>query len=229
MQKRPVKVFRIPLRNYPALLSYLRECIVPLFDNKSVVLDSGCGAGNSLLFGDMVEQLVGVDLDGAVIRSNKDIDSGVVGDIEELPFADNKFDLVMSVDVMEHLERPDLFVKEVSRVLKRGKYFFFTTPNRKSLFGTAARLLPNKTIKLLTRLINRKATINDVHYYRLNTVSQIEETLMTFGFHDICVVLLDKLPSNPRLRLLLLPDYLLGRFNLIHHYSIGLLCIARKH
>ena len=36
---------------------------------------------------------------------------------------------MVSVEVLEHVEEDDLFVKEVSRVLKPGGVFIMTTPN----------------------------------------------------------------------------------------------------
>lgn len=39
------------------------------------------------------------------------------------------FDYVVSVEVLEHVEEDDLFVREVARVLKPGGVFLMTTPN----------------------------------------------------------------------------------------------------
>jgi SAM-dependent methyltransferase len=42
---------------------------------------------------------------------------------------DKSFDLVVSVEVLEHVEADELFVSEVCRVLKPGGRFIMTTPN----------------------------------------------------------------------------------------------------
>jgi len=60
-------------------------------------------------------------------RSN--IAEVVFGDMtcSDLPGA--SFDFIVSVEVLEHVEQDELFVKEVSRVLKPGGVFLMTTPN----------------------------------------------------------------------------------------------------
>jgi SAM-dependent methyltransferase len=48
-----------------------------------------------------------------------------------LPYADESFDLVVSMDVIEHLPEPALapWLRELFRVTKRGGLVFLTTPN----------------------------------------------------------------------------------------------------
>ncbi len=46
-----------------------------------------------------------------------------------LPFADATFDLLVSIDVHEHLARPELLAAEFFRVLKPGGLALVTTPN----------------------------------------------------------------------------------------------------
>lgn len=50
----------------------------------------------------------------------------VNADGENLPFADNQFDYVICNQVLEHTEHPDVFVRELSRVAKRG---YIETPS----------------------------------------------------------------------------------------------------
>ncbi len=49
------------------------------------------------------------------------------------PFADGTFDYVISIEGLEHLERPALLLREFARVLKRHGLLLLTTPNISSL------------------------------------------------------------------------------------------------
>lgn len=50
-----------------------------------------------------------------------------------LPFADEDFDLVMAVEILEHLESPRAFLREIFRVLRPGGLAVLSTPNISSL------------------------------------------------------------------------------------------------
>lgn len=60
-------------------------------------------------------------------RSN--IEEIIFGDMTNSDFPDAIFDVVVSVEVLEHVEEDERFVSEVSRVLKKGGIFLMTTPN----------------------------------------------------------------------------------------------------
>lgn len=53
----------------------------------------------------------------------------VFDDMTRSSLSDSSFDCVVAVEVLEHVERDDLFVSEVYRVLKPGGVFVMTTPN----------------------------------------------------------------------------------------------------
>jgi len=82
------------------------------------VLDVGCGdkflkesfESKGLLY-------QGIDID--VIDFNND----------EFPFPDNSFDLVVSLAVIEHIKNTENFLSEINRILKKGGFVFFSTPN----------------------------------------------------------------------------------------------------
>lgn len=52
----------------------------------------------------------------------------IIGDAHNLPFKNNSVDGILIYAVFEHLERPDLAVAEIYRVLKKGGLVFAETP-----------------------------------------------------------------------------------------------------
>ena len=84
------------------------------------LLDIGCDAGVLLrMFEGLGMECYGIDIGAdAVVRANH---RGVLrGLVEELPFRQSHFDVCISSHVIEHLERPDLLVREAAGVLKPG-------------------------------------------------------------------------------------------------------------
>jgi SAM-dependent methyltransferase len=87
------------------------------------VVDVGCGSGEGLkLLAAKAQRAVGIDLDERLMRRDLDIR---ITDISQLP--DNSFDVVVCIDVIEHVEDDEAFVKQLARVARR--LLFVSTPN----------------------------------------------------------------------------------------------------
>jgi SAM-dependent methyltransferase len=59
----------------------------------------------------------------------------IQGDAQNLPFADNSFDLVVSCETIEHLPDVQSGVREMYRVTRAGGKLFLTTPNYLNFMG----------------------------------------------------------------------------------------------
>jgi SAM-dependent methyltransferase len=57
------------------------------------------------------------------------------GDICNMPFEDARFDFVLATDIIEHVERDDLALREILRVLKPGAHCLLAVPAFPSLWG----------------------------------------------------------------------------------------------
>ncbi len=70
---------------------------------------------------------------------------------EQLPFADAAFDIVVSVDVLEHVRDLDVVIANVRRVLRPGGLFLFDTINRNPLSAFAVVTMAERVLRLLPR------------------------------------------------------------------------------
>lgn len=147
------------------------------------VLDLGAGRGAQLEKTDVpyrvnlqklrgkVAELVGVDVDEAVLE-NRFMDKTVVVGLEEsLPFADSSFDLVYADWVLEHVSEPDRFVREVKRLLKPGGWFCARTPNYWGMTAVGARLVPESAHAAVLKKLQPGRQERDIFpkVYKLNT------------------------------------------------------------
>lgn len=65
-----------------------------------------------------------------------------------LPYDDASFDLVVSMDVIEHVRDPVEWTREVLRVMKPGAVLFLTTPNYASF---SLRVIENTVLEAVAR------------------------------------------------------------------------------
>lgn len=112
---------------FHTVINYYRAFLIKLFLNPKTCLDVGCGTGR------LVQCLRVLGIEAFGLEISKDAlnlaDQSVrpflkEGDIAKIPYPDDQFDLVLTFDVMEHLERSKLkkSVEETIRVSK--KYIF---------------------------------------------------------------------------------------------------------
>jgi len=119
-------------------------------------------------------KLIGIDLDWEGLIKNSIISGRVYGNLQALPFDDNSFDLVTANMVVEHLEHPELVLKQVHRVLRPDGRFIFHTPNVRSEITRVSSRIPRGIKKPLIRILeHRKEEDVFVTAYRLSTFGAI--------------------------------------------------------
>ncbi len=104
---------------YPKLCSFLG----------GKVLDIGCGIGDLLRYR---QNTVGVDVNPKTVRycQQQGFDVQVM-EVDKLPFYSLSFDSVIMDNVLEHIEKPELILREVRRVLVDGGTFVVGVPGSK--------------------------------------------------------------------------------------------------
>jgi 2-polyprenyl-3-methyl-5-hydroxy-6-metoxy-1,4-benzoquinol methylase len=124
--------------------SHARVDIAPLLPTHAPrVLDIGCGAGATLRWlkaQKVAQETVGVELfEDAAAAARPHVDHVVVGNAEALidssfGMADKvAFDLVLCLDVLEHMVDPWGFVQKLERLIKPGGLLIGSIPNVRHL------------------------------------------------------------------------------------------------
>jgi SAM-dependent methyltransferase len=105
--------------------------------------------------------------------------SDVVQPGAPLPYAGDRFDLVVSMDVVEHLPDPEPWLRELFRVMKPGGMLFLTTPNYAS---RGLVTIERTALELVARLqgFSRKS----LHPSKL-TPRTLSDLLGTLGFERV--------------------------------------------
>lgn len=109
------------------------------FTTQIKVLDVGCGGGflsNPLAKAGYLVTGVDTSKESLRVAQTYDTTNSVIyleADAYKLPFPDQSFDVVTAMDFLEHVEHPELVIKEVSRLLKPNGLFIFHTFNRNIL------------------------------------------------------------------------------------------------
>ncbi len=88
-----------------------------------VILDNGCGVGEYLTrFAEHSPHIYGLEFDPDHVSTASTLGHKVVhGTSEHLPFSDGAFDLVLSHEVLEHVEDDRAALEEIVRVLRTPK------------------------------------------------------------------------------------------------------------
>lgn len=100
------------------------------------VLDVGCGAGFlTNVLAEHGHHVMGIDLSPNSLKVAQSRDQTgtvrfIAGDARALPFEKESFDAVCAMDLLEHVEEPNVVIQEAARVLRKGGLFFFHTFNR---------------------------------------------------------------------------------------------------
>ena len=219
----------VNLSNYRSTTNYIKDKIFILVETSQFILDAGCGRWNRMFLPGKSSCWVGCDTDFQSVKDNKQINFGIVSDIQHQGFQQDTFDLIVTNDVVEHLENPKSFIRSCHKMLKKNGYLVIATPNMYSLYGILVSITPYWVKQNIFKIIFGIGCANEVYYYRLNTPNTLKTVLSANGFSKISVVLLNKLSSGSfKVRLLWFWYYYLCKIPIMRKFSPGLLCIARK-
>ncbi len=191
-------MFKEAYPNYVSEDQRYMALIHQLLPPNARVLDAGCGwtLPYARQLADRAAEVIGVDLG---LDENRDLPPNVravPGDLENLPFNDRYFDLVMSRSVLEHLERPERVMREIGRVLKPGGHFVFLIPNAWDYVSIISRLVPNRVHGfIIEKLMGRDPRDTFPTYYRANTLPALRSLAQGAGMELVEARFLSQYPA----------------------------------
>ncbi len=171
------------------------------------ILEAGCGMGTWVFnLEKMGHSVIGIDYMESTIRKLKDYDPDFPvqqGDVENLDFPDNTFDVYVSLGVLEHFkEGPHQALKEGRRVLKPDGLVFITVPYLSLLRKLVAH--PMRDLYFLLRKIqNKKYYFWEYRYSK----EELENFLKSTGFKIIDIDIDDYQNNDNRHHIGLCADF----------------------
>ncbi|WP_160720966.1 methyltransferase domain-containing protein [Bacillus sp. USDA818B3_A] len=146
-------------------------------NNQSVILDAGCGTGQTAayLYQQYAAEVYGLEINPIMVEKAKNRFQTlqlpihlIQGSIEEIPFADNTFDFILSESVLAFVNKPKA-MKEIYRVLKNG-----------------GRLLANEMT--MNRPLSPHESAEIMNFYGVDSLLQEQDwsyLIQSAGFRDI--------------------------------------------
>lgn len=205
--------------------------------NGKEVLDLGCGTGffsvalknkgASLFCADTSQEALNM------VRS-KGLENTFLAKAASLPFAGDKFDTVIALDVLEHLEDDQRAVCEIFRVLKPGGTLLVTVPALRVLYGPQDKRIGHHrryTKKMLKRLFT-DFKISRITFYNFFLFLPILLTRLLFKIKPGICKETDELEVNNKLLntcfywILRIEKLLLSYINL--PWGVSLIAVLKK-
>ncbi len=124
-------ISRYKLRRIIHILNLLK-LIRTKFD-KLKILDSGCGDGRAVSIWNIVGEAAGIDQSDLAIKHAEEhfpFNKFYHGDVVNTNFSNESFNVIISQEVIEHIEQQEQYITELARLLCQNGYLIMTTPNK---------------------------------------------------------------------------------------------------
>jgi SAM-dependent methyltransferase len=154
-----------------------------------ILLDYGCGRGAYAedriayrkalrIFKHKCKRVIGVDVDENA-RNNPFVDDFYLIGNGKLPLTDYSVDICVCDWVLEHIEKPDFFFKEMQRIIRPGGYLCIRTSNRWSYISLVARIIKDKHHGYLLSKAQPARNEIDIFpkFFRCNSINQLKNAI----------------------------------------------------
>ncbi|NVM20229.1 MAG: class I SAM-dependent methyltransferase [Desulfobacterales bacterium] len=149
----------------------------------TLVLDAGCGKRSVIGEENLRPGLtIGAEFSREDIAANSGIDSKVVASLENLPFKNEVFDIIICRNVVEHLENPGVVFWEFRRIMKTGALVLIRTPNLTNPIAFTSAILPLTLRTWIKRnLFHDEDGDTFPTYFKCNTATQLASAFGSLG------------------------------------------------
>lgn len=122
------------------------------------ILEAGCGSNSiqNIKFPQAMS-ITGIDISQKQLDRNNFLSRKILGDLEKYNFEDDRFDLIVCWDVLEHLQNPKQALDNMSKAMKPGALMVLKLPNLMSFKGLFTRFSPHSIHVLYYKLIYKQA------------------------------------------------------------------------
>lgn len=159
--------------------------------DKKRILDIGCGeGGTAFILASKGAHVKAIDINDTFQYTHPDIEFRVQP-VTDITFENEKFDIVILQDVVEHLPRQGSIFPMVYSMLNENGIILVTTPNRLSPFNFIAdphwnlpfvSLFSRRYVKLFVKYIFRKDRRERSDWAALFSLFQLKKRLLSAGF-----------------------------------------------
>lgn len=217
--------------------------IVAQIDKESLkplkILDAGCGTGINLKHLQNHSDSYGIDISKEALRysGNRGLHSLICCSADRLPFSDEIFDLVLALDVIEHIDKDLAAVNEFYRVLKHGGRLIITVPAFQFLWSEHDQVVHHKrrytrssvlNILQLGGFENEKATYwNIVLFLPVAVMRLLKRFRASIGISkQTDLIEIPSFLNKILICILIIENRILDKFNL--PFGVSVMCLCRK-
>lgn len=188
------------------------------------ILDLGCGDGRAVAVWSILGKSSGLDLSTEAMETAKKMFPGLAFSSENATrtnYNSGSFNVVISQEVLEHIEDQRSYIQECSRLLATGGYLILTTPNKYYFDRVAGGNYSKQPIENILEARTLKLLINE--FFEIEKFESIIAARGSFGLYKfLCSRFL--ISVLVRLRL----DFIRVRLMEKFRFGVHLCLVARK-
>ena len=124
------------------------------------ILEAGCGSISYIHF-EQDAHLTGIDISESQLEGNSYLNEKILGDVQNHSFPPGSFDVIVCVDVLEHLPRPELALDSFCKAVTDDGLIVLKIPNVLSVKGLATKILPYWMHKYAYKYMTRGGNSKD--------------------------------------------------------------------